>query len=497
MTVWYRDPQVLVNIVATVDAADLALFGASFKAMETSFGFTPGRLGVLQMWQSLSYSVSLPVWGVFLPVLGARYLLCLACLVWAFTTLMTPHVAFFEAQCLLRIINGAALSGVMPITQAILADAVESGRRGAAFGWMQSLHTIARVIVSYAVISLGDAWAYAYYFIFILTLVMIVLLQKLLPADVGKNLGNKDAPKPARLSFSFWGNALRVVRKIMRIPTFVILVLQGVAGGTPWQAMGFLNIYYAALGFGNEQVARITALTNTGAIFGQVFGGYLGDFAARKSRLHGRVLMAQLSVMLGIPAWYIMLSATSPSTSIGDGAVDSAYSFAIGSGFVFYFVSTWVSTGANRPICADVVQEPGERAQIVALWVMIEGVVGSFFGAPLIGFISDLNGYDIRAVDAQQGQNAAILASALFRLGLVCWGFCFVAWALMHHTLPSDMRGRAGDNHQGASNEDLGSVKLQERAVGLGLGAEEEVLLQGDRVRTAQQMEEDRNLPPA
>ena len=59
------------------------------------------------------------------------------------------------------------------------------------------------------------------------------------------------------------------------------------------------------------------------------------------------------------------------------------------------------------------------------------------------------------------------------------------------------MRGRAGDNHQGASNEDLGSVKLQERAVGLGLGAEEEVLLQGDRVRTAQQMEEDRNLPPA
>ena len=34
MTAWYRDPQVLVNIVATVDAADLALFGASFKAME-------------------------------------------------------------------------------------------------------------------------------------------------------------------------------------------------------------------------------------------------------------------------------------------------------------------------------------------------------------------------------------------------------------------------------------------------------------------------------
>ena len=51
-----------------------ALFSASFKAMERSFGFTPGKIGVLQMWQSLSFSLSLPVWGVFLPALGARYL---------------------------------------------------------------------------------------------------------------------------------------------------------------------------------------------------------------------------------------------------------------------------------------------------------------------------------------------------------------------------------------------------------------------------------------
>ena len=37
---------------------------------------------------------------------------------------------------------------------------------------------------------------------------------------------------------------------------------------------------------------------------------------------------------------------------------------------------------------------------------------------------SEINGYDMNAV--KQGQNATILASALFRLGLVCWSFCFV-----------------------------------------------------------------------
>jgi hypothetical protein len=93
-----RDPQVLVTLVATVDAADGALFSASFKAMEISFGFSPTRLGVLQMWQSLSFSLSLPAWGMFLPAKGARYLLCLSCFLWAVSTLMTPHIPNFEMQ---------------------------------------------------------------------------------------------------------------------------------------------------------------------------------------------------------------------------------------------------------------------------------------------------------------------------------------------------------------------------------------------------------------
>ena len=37
----------------------------------------------------------------------------------------------------------------------------------------------------------------------------------------------------------------------------------------------------------------------------------------------------------------------------------SAYSYAIASGFCFYFVGTWCATAANRPICADLVVEPG------------------------------------------------------------------------------------------------------------------------------------------
>jgi MFS family permease len=168
---------------------------------------------------------------------------------------LTPHVSVFELQCLLRVLNGAALSGVMPISQAILADAVESRKRGAAFGWMQALHTLARSLVSYSVLSLGDGWAYCYYLVFVLTLLVIALLHRFLPADVGKQFRQATSSKgELGNEMSFWSDAFRVIRKIVRIPTFVVLVLQGVAGGTPWQAMGFLNVFWASLGFETEQV---------------------------------------------------------------------------------------------------------------------------------------------------------------------------------------------------------------------------------------------------
>ena len=75
-----------------------ALFAASFKAMERSFGFTPAKLGVLQMWQSLSFSLSLPVWGVFLPALGA-FPVCMCVRVCVRACVHGPRIQFRVHAC--------------------------------------------------------------------------------------------------------------------------------------------------------------------------------------------------------------------------------------------------------------------------------------------------------------------------------------------------------------------------------------------------------------
>lgn len=271
------DPKTLITLVVIVDAADIALVTASYKAFETDFGYSPRQLGTLSAVQGLSFSLSLPFWGMFLPRYGSRYLLCLACFVWMITTLATPHASWFYLALVVRLFNGAALSGVMPISQAILADVVQEQNRGTAFGLLGSLHTLAKILVSYYVISMDRRWSECYYLVSIITLFLLVLIYVKLPASYGKT-----AIAESQSVGHFLADSWSTMKRIFTIPSFAILVAQGVAGGTPWQAMSFLNLYWVNRGFTAEQAARVSALTQCGAMVGCLLGGWLGDVFARR-----------------------------------------------------------------------------------------------------------------------------------------------------------------------------------------------------------------------
>lgn len=95
----------------------------------------------------------MPFWGFFLPKYGARNLLAACCLIWLFATILTPSLSYIPSATCLRVLNGVALAGVVPISQAILADNIVEEKRGRAFGFMAGLHQLAKAVVNYAVIS--------------------------------------------------------------------------------------------------------------------------------------------------------------------------------------------------------------------------------------------------------------------------------------------------------------------------------------------------------
>ncbi|CAD7929343.1 unnamed protein product [Amoebophrya sp. A25] len=72
-----------------------------------------------------------------------------------------------------------------------------------------------------------------------------------------------------------------VMRRVCVVPTFHVLVFQGFLGTIPWRGFPFLAMYYRNLGFPPEAVAQLNSLPRFGGIALAVFGGYLGDWAAK------------------------------------------------------------------------------------------------------------------------------------------------------------------------------------------------------------------------
>lgn len=242
----------------------------------------------------------------------------------------------------------------------------------------------------------------------------------------------KVLPKsPTSSSPPLLSNIVQNMMSILKIPSFVILVLQGITGGVPWNAMAFMSLYWSTCGFTDIEVGRLALLAGTGGVIGEFISGYLGDAAARRFPNRGRVFVAFTSVCLGIP-FYLGMFYLVPR----DG---HWLLLAAALQFSFHFVACWTVAAANKPICAELVRSPSQRAQIIALWCMLEGVSASIFGAPVVGFVSERFGYRLDPTTKIAGPEAsAALANALVGVGVISWVCCATVWIAMAFTFPRD-----------------------------------------------------------
>ena len=98
--------------------------------------------------------------------------------------------------------------------------------------------------------------------------------------------------------------------KIMKIPTFQVIVAQGCFGNIPWAAWNFSTLWLELNCFSNTMAATIVAAYTVGQAIGQPFGGWLGDKVAKISQDTGRPLVAVVSVGLGVPlvfAFFVLM----------------------------------------------------------------------------------------------------------------------------------------------------------------------------------------------
>jgi len=106
--------------------------------------------------------------------------------------------------------------------------------------------------------------------------------------------------------------------------------------------------------------------------------------------------------------------------------------------FLFNVVACWTPVAALRPICGDIVRDSQDRAQVMATWICLEGIITSTLGAPLVGLLSEAFGCRLTSAKAHGEQTAAALRAALLGVALVPWLLSWLVWLPMYKAYPRD-----------------------------------------------------------
>ena len=465
-------PVLVLVLVASLDNADKQLLASSFPLLERTLHLSVETLGYFSMFTNLSYALSLPFWGWLVHRYGMQHVhlvLSVACAAWGLASILTAASgSSLVGQAFFRCLNGAALGSILPLSQTILVGMVVPSMRGRAFGWMSVCEKLAGTAAAASVVYFDD-WQRSYYLLGFLSVVMAAIAKKeltpgkrtqakqqairrdtnassgitplrsdSLKANDSDNDDDEETSTPNNTSIGDndeddeFGSqpklsVMQILQRIAKIPAFVCLVAQGIFGGTPWDMMSFMLLLLDWRRFTREQIVSIQFSTGLSGTVGGWLGGLLGDYSAHRWGTQGRVGVALVSVIGGIPLYGMFLFATNYYTA-----------------FVyvnfFHLVATWAPAGALRPICADLARNPSERAQIVSLWIILEKTSGAIFGAPLVGY---LTGHMVQMRDSdssvttkeEMSIKAHALAWNLFGLSTLFWALCACAWVAMAVTM--------------------------------------------------------------
>ena len=175
-----------------------------------------------------------------------------------------------------------------------------------------------------------------------------------------------------RVQPSPWVAPHRHATHMHTVVTPQVIVLQGIVGSTPWNAMVFFTLWLQLLGFSDLTAAVLMAVFATGAALGGLLGGFVGDHLARWSPNHGRTLAAQISVAAGLPLSALVLKGL-PRDDVSASGVGFLYGSVL---FVFGLCISWAAPACNSPMFAEIVPEH-MRSTIYAFDRSFEGAIAA------------------------------------------------------------------------------------------------------------------------
>jgi len=196
-----------------------------------------------------------------------------------------------------------------------------------------------------------------------------------------------------------------------------------------------MTLFFQLTGIDDAKVAILSGVGPITGAIGNMLGGFVSDFLARRFKLHGRPLSAQLTVAMGLPLIYLIFQGIPP----GHGTFGAYLALNI----AFGILGSWAQAGTNFPILSHIVPADA-RSRVMAWESALENSLANAIGPTVVGLLAeDVFGYKFGSHGADGGpdlESADALGKAMAAVICIPWIVCFLAYSLLHWSYPRDVR---------------------------------------------------------
>ncbi|XP_022741228.1 uncharacterized protein LOC111292877 [Durio zibethinus] len=435
---------VLVNLAGIMQRADESLLPGVYKEVGATLHIDPTGLGSLTLYRSVVQSCCYPLAAYLAMHHNRAHVIALGAFLWAAATFFVAISTTFLQVAVSRGLNGVGLAIVIPAIQSLVADSTDESNRGMAFGWLQLTGNIGSILGGLCSVLIASktimgipGWRFAFHLVWIISVVVGILVHLFAKDPRFSDSDDKAKKHVERKSFSSQvKDIIKEAKSVMRIPTFQIIVAQGVSGSFPGSAWSFAPMWLELIGFSHETTAFIMTLFVVSNSLGGLFGGRMGDILAKRLPNSGRIILSQISAGSAIPIAAVLMLALpdDPSTAFTHGLVFS----------IMGLCTSWNAPATNNPIFAEIVPEKS-RTSIYALDQSFESILASF-APPIVGILAQhVYGYkpiskgssDSMEIGTDR-ENAASLAKALYTATGIPMAICCLIYSFLYCTYPRD-----------------------------------------------------------
>lgn len=372
-----------LSAAAFVDSSENSTLSILWPSMYRSLGLRVGQLGSVLGISGLINTFTLPLWGYAADRLSRKKLLIWITGFWGMWTLAIALVQSLSQLFFVRIMSSLGLGVLWPTAFSLISDLFPSQQRGRAAGIMTAV-SFSGTIGSYAILPplaamSPEGWRWGFVVMglasFLTGFLMFIVNDPPRGAaepEIGDVITREEAAR-----FAFRLSDLPVLAKIK---TWWVLIFQNSIDHVALAVLyGWSFTWLEGLGLG-EMAFVVVSLLTLGTLLGHAFFGWLGDVLENRYPDHGRAAMAQIGLVVSIPALAGFIY-------FGNRGIGFLMLFGLLSGLSL----SSVDTGARWPL-AQAVLRPELRATGRAALDMAIGAVGSL-GVWLSGRLVDgLNG---------------------------------------------------------------------------------------------------------